>query len=168
MDNTIRVERATVDGVEYHVRYVRDDDGDPPWDREDGHGPVSKWLRRDKAPGERVLHEDRGSKRFYDFAEATRIAKRDGWGVSDPKPGETKAAQRARAVQADFERLRAWCRDEWHYMGVIVTPFCPHCGERMDSKAASLWGIESDSGDAYLAEVIADLVDQVEASSKAA
>lgn len=62
-----------------------EDDGDQgyPWANSDGHGPVTDWLTRDKKPGERVLYADRNSKRFYDVAEATRIAKREGWGLGD-------------------------------------------------------------------------------------
>jgi hypothetical protein len=66
----------------FRVTFPRDDDHGAPWDEEDGHGPVTGWESRGKRPGEMVLSEDsRGrAKRFYDFAEAVRIARRDGWG----------------------------------------------------------------------------------------
>jgi hypothetical protein len=38
-----------------------DDLNDPPWERADGHGPVSDWTRREKRPGERVLHPKKSS-----------------------------------------------------------------------------------------------------------
>ena len=73
---SIKVGKLTVT-----ARIERDDDMGPPWKVHDGHGPVSEWRPRDsKRPGERVLNEDRGSCRFYDWQEAVKIAKRDGWG----------------------------------------------------------------------------------------
>lgn len=59
-----------------------DNDSGAPWDNCDGYGPVSDWTRRDKKPGELVLNTDHGSARFYDYAEACRIARRDQWGVA--------------------------------------------------------------------------------------
>jgi hypothetical protein len=160
-------ETVEVGGNEYHVSYHYDTDSDAPWDREDGHGPVSDWTRRDKRAGERVLCEDHGSFRYYDFAEANRIAKRDGWGVSDPQPGETKGQQRARAVEADYDRLRRWCANDWHYMGIVVMPFNSD-GEPRRKYSASLWGIESDVDDAYRMEVITELVAEVDSQLAAA
>ena len=58
---------------------MHDDDNTPPWERSDGHGPVTAWTSRAKEPGELVLSKDRGSYRLYDFAEACKIARRDGW-----------------------------------------------------------------------------------------
>jgi hypothetical protein len=68
------------DGCTFRVETERDADMGAPWDECDGHGTVSEWTTRDKQPGELVLNEDRGSKRFYDFAEACKTALRDGWG----------------------------------------------------------------------------------------
>lgn len=63
------------------ARIVRDEDSGPPWENCDGHGPVSEWRPKDsKRPGEVVLHEYRGSCRFYDWQDAMKLAKRDGWG----------------------------------------------------------------------------------------
>jgi hypothetical protein len=70
-------------GVLLRVNIEHDDSHGAPWDEHDGHGPVSDWTRRDKRPGELILSTDRGFKRFYDLAEANRIARRDGWGLSD-------------------------------------------------------------------------------------
>lgn len=131
---------------------VRDHDTTPPWEREDGHGPVSEWTSRDKQPGERVLCSDRGNKRFYDFAGAVVIAKRDGWD-SEPYGTGTRGQKAARAVERDFERLRRWCNDQWNYVGVVVTV----SREKVELGSASLWGIESDAGD-YLTETALELL----------
>lgn len=147
---------AEVDGFEITATLHHDEDAEAPWEREDGHGPVTDWTRRSKAPGEIILSTDRESHRFYDFAEACAIARRDGWGVAGGrKDGESARAYAARAALADFRALRAWANDEWHYVGVAVTV------ER-DGIALTgpydfaLWGIESNypgSDNDYLAEV---------------
>lgn len=72
-------------GVAYVATIESDDTHGAPWEEEDGHGDVSEWTRRDKLPGELVLSEDGRSKRFYDFAGACKIARRDGWGFL-PEP----------------------------------------------------------------------------------
>lgn len=195
-------------GRTYRVTIEHDGDMGAPWEEHDGHGVVSEWTRRDKAPGEVVIASDRGSHRFYDVAETTRIAKRDGWGLSDadaaallarlaqPKrravksvynvengirqdritewatvPGRdpskplTRGEIIAEAVRRDCDRMRQWCADVWGWCGVIV--------ELLDDdgdgtgETASLWGIESDAG-AYLDEVAADLVDEMESPRLAA
>jgi len=134
------------------VRYDYDQDYGAPWENCDGHGPVSEWTSRDKAPGERILSEDRGSRRYYDYAEAMRIAKREGWDAEPYRTG-TKGERARRAVDRDFEFLRAWCNDEWHYIGVMVTVF--HNG--IEIAEDSLWGIE-DCGD-YWREIAADMIE---------
>jgi hypothetical protein len=200
--------KVTHDGREFVARFYYDDSHDAPWEREDGHGPVTGWERRDKRPGEWIINEDRGSRRFYDAQEAQRIALRDGWGCPPDAPYEPPSAymreaearaiaqqtawgftgggrinrraalacrdplgewlgmtQReiaARAVRADFARLRDWCNDGWHYCGVSVSLVTPpedpdeFAEEPEETFAYALWGIESDAGD-YFAEVIAEL-----------
>ena len=67
----------------------------------------------------------------------------------------------ARAARADFERLRDWCLDRWHWCGVVVVMLDDE-GDELDR--ASLWGIESDAGQ-YLDEVAAELADELAASA---
>lgn len=150
-------------GRTFGVRYPYDDNADPPWEMDDGHGPVSGWRpRSDKAPHERILHADGGTVRLYDARTALALAKRDRWGTSDgQRPDETTRAYRARAVDEDFDRLRAWCRDEWTYIGVVVILLDAH-GQRTEFSEA-LWGIESDAG-AYLDEVATELAEEILAS----
>lgn len=107
------------DGYTVRVRVQYDECLREPWTEEDGHGSVSEWERRDKRPGELTLSEDHGSKLFYDFAEAVKIARRDGWDSPPYKTG-TPGERAHRAAMADFEHLRAWCRNEWHYIVVGV------------------------------------------------
>ncbi len=206
----------TVDGYTLDFTTHHDDDADAPWDREDGHGPVSGWRRAghnghaSKAPGERPLSIDRdGSARFYDFAKACRMARRDGWGLSDeaqakliaqlaaPKrravkseyhvangirqdritkwqtiPGRdpnkplTAGEIAAAAAQADYDRLRGWCDDQWHYVGVAVT--VSRNGIRLTGDYDhAVWGIESDAG-AYLAETANELAADALAAAREA
>lgn len=137
-----------------------DDDADPPWEREDGHGPVTDWERREsKAPGELVLYSDGRSRRFYDFAEACRIARRDGWGVEGGrKEGETARAYAARAAMADYDRLRRWCNSHWRYVGVALQVWFEDI-QLTDEYGAALWGIESDARD-YLRETADELISE--------
>lgn len=139
------------------ARIVHDEFMGPPWEEHDGHGPVSPWTRRPKAPGERVLHEDRGSYRYYDWQEAIKIAKRDGWGFGEG----TKGQQAVRAVQADFEAMRAWCRNKWHWCGIVLS--IAKNGITLDDHATSLWGIELNypgSDNSFLLTVANELLDE--------
>lgn len=144
------------DGFTITARIEQDDDSTPPWDREDGHGEVFEWTNRDKKAGELVLNSDRGSRRYYDYAGAVKIALRDGWGIANPPEGATRRQIAALAAREDFERLRRWCNDDWSYVGVVVTV----SARGVDLGTASFWGIESDAGD-YLLEVANELLSDV-------
>lgn len=153
------MDTITVNGLTFSVNLAYDHAHRAPWKECDGHGPVSDWTSRDKLPGERVLNRDGGSYRYYDVAEAARIAKRDGWGIStdaraelaarlgrEPTAGEIAAA----AVENDFQYLRAWCNDEWFYAVVEVT--------LLDTDGDETWmydcigGVESNDED-YIREL---------------
>ena len=112
------------DGFTLTATLHADDCADAPWDQADGHGPVSDWRGYGynqyptKAPGERVLIRDGRRARFYDFAEAVKLARRDGWGTAGDA-GLTPGAKAARAAEADFKFLQSWCNDDqWFYVGV--------------------------------------------------
>ncbi len=122
-------ETFTHDGQPFRVRIERDDHMGEPWKEHDGHGIVSDWTTRDKRPGERVLNSGHGSRRYYDIKASIALAKADQWSLGDkemgklaaklgraPTPGEVTA----RAVELDFDRLRAWCNDEWEWLCVGV------------------------------------------------
>ena len=127
-----------VDGLSFAVSMEHDDCMSPPWKEEDGHGPVSEWTRYGKAPGELVLVEDHGCKRYYDFAEACRIARRAHWGGFQGTPRQ----QAALAARADFERLRAWCQGEWSYV-VLTVELLDDDGDKTDITDC-IGGVESD------------------------
>lgn len=129
----------------FSVRFEEDFDAGPPWEVSDCHGPVSKWTTRDKRPGELILNRGwRGKRyhRYYDFAEACKIALRDGWDCQSNKPdsAETPRQRAERAARADYEYLRDWCNDEWRYVGVIVT-LLDDDGET--EVTDSLWAVET-------------------------
>lgn len=129
----------TIHGHEVTVTWYHDDTNGSPWENEDGHGSVSDWTTRDKRGGELVLCSDRSRKRYYDFQEACAISLRDGWDAEPFNTGsESKRQQAAKAARADYEWLRQWCNDEWHYVGYSVSI------EGFDYDE-SLWGIDSPS-----------------------
>ena len=154
MSDAYRTETRESGTMSFRVEWVYDHDCDPPWDREDGHGPVSDWEHRSKRPGEMILNSDRGSHRFYNFAEAVKLARKDGWNTA-PFDWPTNGARAHAAALADFKYLQAWCNDQWHYCGIVVT-LLDADGEP-ESVDASLWGIESE-GDGYHEEVISELI----------
>ena len=145
-------------GHTFGLRTEFDESMGAPWKEHGSHGVVSEWTTRGKAPGERVLNKDHGSYRYYDFQETMKIAKRDGWGPRERIEGETEGQALARAVEQDFEFLRSWCNDEWHWCGVIV--------ELLDSddeptgETGALWGIE-DNESKYIEEVGHELADEI-------
>jgi len=162
-------------GYSFRVNLVPDSDHGNPWDEEGGHGPVSDWRSSDDGrEGERILATDNSGYHalFYDIAEATRIAERDGWGCPCAASHEagidnalspsghplTRAAEIAHAVEADYARLRAWCDDNWYYLGVVVTLLDEEGHPTTETE--SLWGIESDSDD-YLVEVAHELAAEI-------
>jgi hypothetical protein len=147
------------------VATIHDDDHNPPpWKNEDGHGDVTEWTTRDKEPGELVLNEDGRSRRFYDFAGACRIARRDGWNAEPyDVPGETPRQRAAKAARADYERLRRWCNDDWRYVGVALQVWFEDV-QLTDEYGAALWGIESDCGE-YITETANELISEAMAQA---
>lgn len=136
-------------GLVIRIKTEHDQTHSAPWKECDGHGPVSEWTTRDKGPGERIISTDRRSHRFYDFAEAVKIAKRDGWGLTPEKLTALAAKQThllttgeiaVASVEADFEFLRGWCADEWQYIAITVSL---ENGDGQELASDSLGGVES-------------------------
>lgn len=166
-------------GRTFVIAILQDDDASPPWERSEGHGTVTDWTTRDKEPGELVLNEDGRSKRYYDFAAACATARKE-WGLSPDNLAEleTRLGRKAtareiasEAARRDFDFLRAWCNDEWHYVGVVL--FEIPRGEIVtnpesfadkepfaETNSAALWGIES-CADEYIQSVIMELFHEI-------
>jgi hypothetical protein len=156
MSDIYKTETILQAGVEYIVEWVYDTMADAPWDNSDYHGPVSNWTNHNKKPGEWVLAaEHRGYRRFYDAQAAMKLA-RTQWGF-------TNGRDAAEAVERDFDYLRRWCADQWHYCGIIVTRVCDCCGGK-SLFSDSLWGIEDDgiNSAGYHATAIQDLIGNIE------
>lgn len=154
-------------GITYTATIECDWDTGAPWEEHDGHGPVSNWTTRAKMPGELILSTDGPHKRYYDFAEACRIARRDGWGCTPYDTIETPRQCASRAAMADYEALRAWCDDEWFWCGIVVTATVDDCPLASDS----LWGIECNytgSDNSYLLDVANELLQTVHGEAIAA
>ena len=112
-------EFTTPSGKKFRLELAHDYSSQAPWEWTDGHGAVSEWTSRDKKSGEIVLCEERGSKRFYDFQGAVKLARQDGWNV-EPYEHDTNGIQAEKAAKADFEYLRAWCNNDWWYACIRV------------------------------------------------
>jgi hypothetical protein len=155
-------------GYRFGVRYSPDDDYREPWKEADGHGIVSDWTRRGKGPGERILCEDRQARRYYDVAGTLKIARRDGRGTAKGRlPGETLKAYRARAVDADFEYLRAWCADEWRYVSIMVDWLDPDVDDDVPDPSGlseSVGGVETwkDYHETCARELVDELLSRIE------
>jgi hypothetical protein len=155
---------VTLNGLRFSVELVHDADMGPPWKEHDGHGVVSEWTARAKRPGERVLsRSDSGRLWLYDVQASMERARAEGWGICGERRAEwearigralTPGMIAAAAVDEDFKRLRAWCREEWTWCGVIVTLL--DVDGKPTGLCESLWGIESD-GPEYHNEVARDL-----------
>lgn len=154
MTDIYKTETIEHGGKKYRVDFAIDYDAGEPWENGDCHGVVSGWTTRSKRPCERILNTDRGSSRFYDVQASIQKAV-SVWGVASGK----KAAEQ---VDKDYHYLRAWCNDEWHYCGIVVTVLGDDCADTDIS--ASLWGIESDA-DNYHADVVAELIADCEKQS---
>ena len=151
-------------GYSVRVEVTQDDDIGPPWEWSDGHGVVSDWTTRDRAPGERVLCQDGRSKRYYDVSASVAKARAEGWDA--PPYTGTKGERAARAVEADYQRLRRWCNNDWTWICVGVE--VSHRGEILDTDYCG--GIESD-GDywrEHAAEVANYTIEADRAKRKAA
>lgn len=155
-----------VDGVTCTVDADWDDTIGHPWEEFDGHGPVSEWTTRPKTPGERVLARTcrNGYCRYYDYQQAIKIAKRDGWDA--PPYGEGTAGERAvRAVEADFQRLKDYCNGKWGYVSITVTVTPYRDGLKW---GWVMWGgIESDADEHCLDvtnELLAEAVENAKTS----
>ena len=124
----------TLLGVEFAWRTQDDETTGAPWKEHDGHGEVrsankSYGSRVQKRPGERVMSAYRHDVTLYDWQDAIRKAKDEGWGLGDEELAEftvrcgrkpTARMIRAEAVRRDFEYLAGWARSDWHWVDVLT------------------------------------------------
>lgn len=153
----------------FRVNIQPDTDHGAPWEEGDGHGIVSDWTQRDKAPGERILSQDGGRRRYYDIKATLEIAKRDGWGLGDEDKAKLAAALgreltakeiTAEAVEQDFGFLHRWCHGQWHYVGVIVTDITDEDPGIDNDYGHALWGVKDDDS-VYVQQVADELIDEI-------
>ena len=168
MNNTIHTEDfTTAKGTRYRVEITPDDFNEAPWEFSDGHGDVSDWTTRDKKAGELVLNSDGTNKRFYNFQEAIKIAKRDGWGCDGLTEKETPGEKAAKAVMADYKYLKSWCKDEWFYAFLYVVLLDSE-GEEIAEYDDYLGGVEFGYGMEYWKEEAATMAEGLERTLEAA
>ena len=149
------------------VKWVFDPDNGPPWREHDGHGMVSEWMpRARKSPGERPLCHNDGDHTSiiaYDWQGSLKKARAEGWGLGIDDYMKLMCERRRvptlkqvieRAVLNDFEYLRGWCNDEWHWCGIVVQ-------DVETGIEQSLWGIESTNEDGFHEEIISDLAEEM-------
>lgn len=147
----------TYKGHTFHFVTEPCPDSPPPWSRLFAlHDLVSAWTPRDKRPGELVLNTFHSDKRFYDFQGACKLALAEGWDAPpyNTDKRETPRQQAAKAALAYFKRLKAWCDDEWYYIGLVVW-----CEDFPDNKHY-LSGAESDA-DTYILECAYNLAEDI-------
>ncbi|RQH02741.1 hypothetical protein [Paraburkholderia dinghuensis] len=75
----------------------------------------------------------------------------------DPAKPLTRGEITAEAVRRDFEYLRRWCADQWHWVGLVVELLDGE-GESVGGVSDSLWGMESGRDD-YLQETAQGMAD---------
>ena len=153
----------TYRGLTFTVAKHYDETMQAPWIEHDGHGIVTDWIDDPHDDNFRQLsYFDSYRCRYYDWTASFDRARADEWGLGDADRaalaltlGREPTAEDviAEAVRKDYEYLRAWCCNEWYYMGVVVTL-------QGTNISRSLWGIES-SEDAYHDEVARELADEI-------
>lgn len=122
------------------VEWLEEFGGVCPWEF-DSLGEVSDWkYNHTKGSGEMILCKNRGSARYYDFAEAVANLRSQGVSGADAHNG----------AMAEFNRFRAWCNEEWYYLTAKVTI------SGIDEYEEYLGMIESD----YAAIAESELVDE--------
>lgn len=144
-------------GRNFRVNIHNDPDTGPPWEEHDGHGPVREirhghgWGHVKKRPGERVLHSNHRNVWLYDWQEACKLARKDGWNAEPyDAPGRIE-----RAVLADFDYLRRWLGGQWGWVYLQVT-LLDASGEDVESQYLGGFESNDDDGITAAADELAD------------
>lgn len=183
MSNTYNTETREIDGRKYRIEWQYDDTYGRPEGESDGHGVCAdinfdpKTFGEDPEDGELDLEEvvrhkmmrvlDTASRRqtwyrVYDVWETMKVAKKDGWGVANPA-GLTPDEIIAKAIDNDFNYLKGWYNDDWHWCGITVI-LLDEEGDPTEDEA-SLWGLCSDDAECH-EEVIKELVSEIQRQVK--
>lgn len=152
-------------GHRFKVAFPFDELMGPPWEEHDGHGIVSDWTTRAKRPGERVLVQDRDSRRYYDVQASIALARKDSWGCGNPEHKHaTRGEEIACAVDADFDYCWRWANDKWHWVAVDVWQVNEE-GEPAEYRKAkereSIGGIDGEDQAEYLTDTAYELAEQI-------
>lgn len=133
-------------GWYYVVKFQYDDTHEAPWDWDDGHGVVIP-LRERCSLEDWQLDWTMGDRDGWLYDRDASLAKaiKEGWNA--PPYHEPGGAMRA--VKADFDYLRRWCKNDWWYVGLIVELY-DEDEHLIDEN--SCWGYESFSTDYLCAE----------------
>ena len=153
----------------YRVTIEHDEESSPPWEMQEGHGPVTEWTDRPKAPGERVLAVSGRVHRLYNVQAAVEIARRDHWNTPPYEVvGESASERAVRAVDADFRYLRDWCMDRWEYLVVRVQlvdcigrPMQDHPAIQTYEEAGGIESIDPDVVEAEARSLAASLTENL-------
>lgn len=160
-------------GLKYRARFYADYDMRSPHEEHDGHGVIEHLSRsvegileddelsddlRMRLPLFRELYYVRGCYTYYDvIASINKLV--TVWGCSP----EDAPAQ----VERDFEYLRGWYRNEWHWMWISLTKL-DEDGEETDD-CTSCGGFESMLLDEEeeLSSVLCDMAWEIESNIRA-
>jgi hypothetical protein len=151
----------TVDGIDFLISIEPDQDCPPPWENSDVIGPVSMrhvraWGQIQKAPGEIHLGQYERYQVFYDFQEAVKQARSDGWNTA-PFTWKTKGEQAHHAAMAMVRYLKNYLRGNWEYAHITVHAL-DDSGDLLPL-SDSIGGVEYDESDSsyalYEAEMLA-------------
>lgn len=160
MSDVIDSYTSVVHGRRVDIKHHYDSGMGPPWKEYDNSGPVRDIRSRDeKRPEERLFDDGHA----YDWQAAMKKARAEGWGLSiehfmdltcELRRAPTKGQVAERAVQRDFDRLKAWCDNEWFYVYITVEDV------ETGVEGGSCCGVESDDADC-IAECVCETVDEM-------
>jgi hypothetical protein len=177
-------------GKKYHVELYYDHDMGAPQEEGDGYGVIERmnWNPTDEEQLEQHLldyepeieEETRlrmmrklRSALYYDVLSSLHKAREDGWGAGEEwkaaNPNATKEEELMYVVDKDFDHLKGWYDDDWHWVTVSVAPLNED-DEPDEDHREYCGGYESTIVDhdqrKWFDEVIEDQIHQVEYSLK--
>lgn len=169
MTATIRF--STPCGADFVAEVEPDYDMGFPWQDSAGHGAVREAAAprysnhrgaTGKHPGEACLHNTGRTVWLYDFQEAVKTARADGWGSAGCRPGMTAGQTAAQAAKDGMEYCRDWLKGARWYVFAQVWALDAQGGKIGESNA--MGGIESgDSAQArgYLRDTLQEMAGEI-------